>query len=75
MLAGIVVEMPKAQTVLNLAKDIKGNRKVFYRYTGNRRKAEESMGLLLNGASDKAHGKGQGALPPTLQEGMRNWEG
>lgn len=67
--------MPKAQMVLKLAKDMKGNRKGFYRYTGNRRKAEESVGLLLNGASDKAHEKGWGALPQTLQEGWRNWEG
>lgn len=57
-LAGIVVEVPKAQTVLKLAKDMKGNRKGFYSYTGNRRKAEETVGLLLNGASDKAHEKG-----------------
>ena len=57
-LAGIVVEMPKAQMVLKLAKDMKVNRKGFYRYTGNRRKAEQSVGLLLNGASDKAHEKG-----------------
>lgn len=40
-LAGIVVEMPKAQMVLKLAKDMKGNRRGFYRYTGNRREAEE----------------------------------
>lgn len=57
VLAGFVVEMPKAQVVFKLAKDMKGNRKCFYRYTGNRRKSVESVGLLLNGASDKAHEK------------------
>lgn len=57
MLAGIVVEMPKAQMVLKLSKDMEGNRKAFYRYAGNRRKAEDSVGLVLNGASAKAHEK------------------
>jgi len=47
--------MPKAQMVFKLAKDTRGNRNGFCRYIGNRRKAEESMGLLLNRARDKLH--------------------
>lgn len=56
--ARIVVEVPKAHRVLELARDIKSKRKGFYKYIGNIIKAVESVGLLLNGARKKAHERG-----------------
>ncbi|KAK4807194.1 hypothetical protein QYF61_024314 [Mycteria americana] len=35
---------------LNLARDVKGNKKGFYKYIGDKRKARENVGLLLNEA-------------------------
>ena len=34
---------------LNLVKDVKGNKKSFYKYIRSKRKTRENMGLLLNG--------------------------
>lgn len=38
----------KAHLKLNLVKDMKGNKKGFYKYIG-KRKTRENMALLLNG--------------------------
>ncbi|KFQ20880.1 hypothetical protein N332_01897, partial [Mesitornis unicolor] len=40
------VRKAKAQMKLNLARDIKGNKKNFYRYISDKRKAREDMGPL-----------------------------
>lgn len=40
----------KIHLELNLAKDVKGNRKGFYKYTCSKRKTRENMASLLNGA-------------------------
>ncbi|KAK4811103.1 hypothetical protein QYF61_016389 [Mycteria americana] len=37
---------------LELERDMKGNKKSFYRYTDSKRKAKENRGSLLNGARD-----------------------
>lgn len=34
--------------MLNLEKEVKGNKKCFYRYISSKRKSRENMGLLLN---------------------------
>lgn len=36
----------KAQIELNLPRDIKGNKKTFFRYTRNKKKTREDVGLL-----------------------------
>ena len=38
----------KAQRELNLARDVKDNKKGFYRYIGRRRQAKESVPPLIN---------------------------
>ena len=38
----------KAQLELSLAKDVKGNKKVFFKYVSSKRKTGENVGLLLN---------------------------
>ena len=38
----------KAQRELNLARDVKNNKKGFYRYIGWRRQTKESVPLLIN---------------------------
>lgn len=37
---------------LNLARDIKDNKKGFYRYVGDKRKVKENVGPLLNKMRD-----------------------
>ncbi|GAB0206869.1 mitochondrial enolase superfamily member 1 [Grus japonensis] len=44
------VRKGKAQMELNLARDVKDNKKGFYKYISDKRKARENVGLLLNGA-------------------------
>ena len=36
----------KALIELNMARDIKGNKKSFYRYVGDKRKTRENVGVL-----------------------------
>lgn len=38
----------KAQMELRLARDVKNNKKGFYRYAGQKREAKESARLLIN---------------------------
>lgn len=38
----------QAQPELKLERDLKGNTEGFYRYSGNKRKTKETVGLLLN---------------------------
>ena len=40
------VRKAKALTELNLARDIKGNKKSFYRYVSDKRKTRENVGPL-----------------------------
>jgi len=40
----------KAHLELNLVRDVKGNKKGFFKYIGDKRKAREKVSLLLNGA-------------------------
>ncbi|GAB0187869.1 mitochondrial enolase superfamily member 1 [Grus japonensis] len=42
------VRNAKALMELNLARDVKGNKKSLYRYISNKRKTRENMGLLWN---------------------------
>ena len=39
------IRKAKAQMELNLVRDVKDNKKGFYRYTGRRRQAKESVPL------------------------------
>ena len=39
---------------LNLSRDVKGNKKGFYKYVNSKRKSRENMGLLLNGEGEQA---------------------
>ena len=39
---------------LNLARDVEDNKNGFYKYIGDKRKARENVGPLLNGAGDLA---------------------
>lgn len=43
-----VIIQTKAHPEVNLVRDIKGNRKDFYRYTGRNMKTRENMGPMLN---------------------------
>ncbi|KAK4830244.1 hypothetical protein QYF61_009311 [Mycteria americana] len=55
LLAGGVVDevrKAKAQTNLNLAKDVKDNKKGFYRYRDDKRKTREIVGPLLSETED-----------------------
>jgi len=45
-----MVRKAKVHRELNLAKDVKGNKKGFYSYRGDKKKTRENVGLLLNGA-------------------------
>ena len=47
------VRKAKALTELNLARDIKGNKKCFYRYVNDRRKGKENVGLLWKQTGDQ----------------------
>ena len=42
------IRKAKAQMELNLARDVKNNKKGFYRYIGWRRQTKESVPLLIN---------------------------
>ena len=42
----------KALIELNLARDVKGNKKSFYRYISDKRKASENMGPLWKETGD-----------------------
>jgi len=44
------VRKAKALTELNLARDVKGNKKAFYRYVSDRRKARENVGPSPEGS-------------------------
>jgi len=43
---------------LILARDVKDNRKGFYKYTDDKRKARKNLGPLLNEVEDTGHGRG-----------------
>lgn len=42
----------KAQLEVKLAREVKGNKKGFYKYIGSKRKGKEHVGPLLEGAGD-----------------------
>mgnify|MGYP001851525230 CR=1 FL=1 len=44
------IRKAKAQMELNLARDVKDNKKGFYRYIGRRRQAKESVPPLMKGS-------------------------
>jgi len=46
------VRKAKDLSELNLSRDIKGNKKSFYRYIGDKRKAKEIVGPLQKGTGD-----------------------
>lgn len=46
------IRKAKAHLQLNLARDVKGNKKGIYGDMGSKRKPSENMGPLLNGAGD-----------------------
>jgi len=46
------VRKAKADLELNLAKDMKGNRKGLYKYINSKRKTRENMNLQLNGTGE-----------------------
>ncbi|KFZ52058.1 hypothetical protein N321_07570, partial [Antrostomus carolinensis] len=46
------VRKAKALTELNLARDVKGNKKSFYRYVGEKRKTRENVGPLQKATGD-----------------------
>lgn len=43
------VRKVKVDMEVNLARDVKGNKKGFYKYINSKRKTRENLGLLLNG--------------------------
>ena len=47
-MCGDGIRKAKAQVELNLARDMKNNKKGFYRYIGKRRQAKESVPPLIN---------------------------
>ncbi|CAM5087143.1 unnamed protein product [Natator depressus] len=47
-----VIRKAKAQLELQRARDVKGNKKGFYRYVSNKKKIRESVGPLLNGGGN-----------------------
>lgn len=54
------IRKAKAHMDLNLARDVKGNKKSFYKYISSKRKMKEYVSLLLNGAGNKGYGKDRG---------------
>ncbi|KFV98219.1 hypothetical protein N327_09172, partial [Fulmarus glacialis] len=46
------IRKAKALIELNLARDVKGNKKSFYRYVGDKRKTRENVGPLRNKTGD-----------------------
>ena len=49
-----VIRKAKAQTEVNLARDIRNNKEGFYRYIGQKRQAKESISPLLNEEGERA---------------------
>ncbi|PKU46434.1 hypothetical protein llap_3283 [Limosa lapponica baueri] len=49
---GLWVRKAKADLEFNLAKDVRGKRKGFYKYINSKRKTRENMNPLLNGAGE-----------------------
>ncbi|KAK4810486.1 hypothetical protein QYF61_004266 [Mycteria americana] len=47
-----IVRKDKAQMEFNLARDVKDNKKGFYKYIGDKKKTRENVGLLLNETGD-----------------------
>ena len=47
------VRKTKADPQLKLARDVKSNRKGFYKYINSKRETRENMGLLLNRAREQ----------------------
>lgn len=43
------IRKTKGQLELKLARDVKGKSKDFHNHTGSKSKAEDNMGLVLNG--------------------------
>ena len=50
----VEVGLGKVQMELNLARDVKDNKKGFYRYIGRRRQAKESVHPLVKGNEELA---------------------
>jgi len=50
--ARVQVRKAKTQTELNLARDIKGNKKKFYKYISDKRKARKNIGPLWKETGD-----------------------
>ena len=48
------IRKAKAQMELHLARDVKDNKKGFYRYIGRRRRAKESVPPLMKGNGELA---------------------
>ena len=48
------IRKAKVQMELNLVRDVKDNKKAFYRYIGRRRQAKESVPPLVKGNRDLA---------------------
>ena len=48
------IRKAKALVELNLARDVKDNKKGFYRYIGRRRQAKESVSPLMKGDGELA---------------------
>ena len=48
------MEKAKAQLELELVRDVKGNKKGFFRYVGSKMEAKENVGPQFNGSGDLA---------------------
>ena len=48
------IRKAKAQTELNFAREVKSNKKGFYRYTGQKKQVKESVPPLINGKRELA---------------------
>ena len=59
------IRKANAQVELNLARDVKDNKKGFYRYIGRRRQAKESAPPLMKGNGELCSSElsGVGAVP------------
>ena len=53
-MCGDRIRKAKAQMELNLARDVKDNKKGFYRYIGRRRQAKDSVPPLIKGNEEQA---------------------
>lgn len=52
MLCWTIEKLIKAQTEVNLVKDIQGNRKSFFRYVSDTKQTRKSVGPLRKGTGD-----------------------